>query len=114
MDRERVSPDHFSQTPRHQTSRHLGSLLKNYLQTVSVKCRQQPQLVLSAWGRVLDEPFSSMTKAVRFDEGTLYVHVSNSTLLSILNRGPDRARLLKALQDAVPGVEIRSISFRIG
>lgn len=96
------------------TSRHLKSLLKGYMHNVSVKCKQQPQLVLAAWSKVLDAPFSTMTKAVRFDEGTLHVHVSNSTLLSILNRAPDRQRLLKALQDAVPGVQIRAISFRIG
>ncbi len=84
------------------------------MHNVSVKCKQQPQLVVAAWPNVIGEPFSTMTKAVRFDEGTLFVNVSNSTLLSILNRAPDRQRLLKALQDAVPGSQIRTISFRIG
>ncbi len=103
-------------TPRERlsTSHKLSDLLQNYLSTISHKCRLQPQLVIKAWHKVVGESFASMTKAIRFDEGVLLVHVSNSTLMSILNRTQDKERLRKALQDLVPGVEVRSIVFRIG
>ena len=100
--------------PRELTSQRLEPLLNKYLQSISAKCRQQPQLVLAAWPKGIGEQFAQMSKAVRFSDGVLLVHVANSTLMSIVSRPSDRARLLRALQEQVPGIEIKGINFRVG
>ena len=97
-----------------RSSHRLRDLMSKYMHSISVKCKQQPQLVLALWPKVIGEQFAPMTKAIRFDEGILYVTVSNSTLLSILSRQSDKVRLIKALQELVPGQHIRTINFRIG
>lgn len=55
-----------------------------------------------------------MTKALSFDAGKLVVLVHNSTLLSLLCRKEDKARLVAAYQARVPGIVISDILFRLG
>lgn len=98
---------------RLSTSHKLSDLLLAYIANVGKKCNAQPLLVLQAWPQVIGQ-FASMTRATRFIEGVLHVSVSNSTLLSLLSTPKDKARLVHELMQKVPGVQIKSIVFRIG
>jgi hypothetical protein len=69
---------------------------------------------MELWAHVVSPSYVNMTRAVRFDEGVLYVQVSNSSLLSVLHGASEKKKLIEALQAKVPDVLIRDISFRMG
>lgn len=96
------------------TSRMLHELLPHVLQKVGSLYKTQPDVVIAAWARVIHEKFAPLTKAVRFEEGILYVTVKNSTLLSLLSTPTDKERLLMQLRKEVPGASVKGIHFRIG
>lgn len=95
------------------TNHMLGELLAAYVTKIGKKCNAQPLLVLKAWPEVIGQ-FAHMTRATRFEDGVLHVSVSNSTLLSLLSNPKDKARLMQALMQRVPGIELKSIVFRNG
>ncbi len=96
------------------TSVYLKELLQRYLCVVSEKSALKPDLVLKTWSQVVGPQIAAMTKATRFDQGSLYVAVKNSTLLSILSSGPDKKRLLREISLRLPGVQVQDIVFRFG
>ena len=109
----------YDRTPPHQegsgtTSRQLSDLARRYLAHLEQKMQAKPQEILEAWPRVIGPSFASMTQAVQFEDGVLYVKVRNSSLLSLLHSASERARLVDALRKEIPDVEIKDISFRIG
>jgi hypothetical protein len=95
------------------TNKQLKDLLPKALGSIGAMHRDRPDLVLAAWPEVIGEKLASMTKATSFDQGVLYVKVSNSTLYSLLAQH-ERGRLLKSLREKFPSVEIKNIHFRIG
>ena len=95
------------------TNKHLKDLLPKVLGSIGAMHRDRPDLVMAAWPLVIGEKHASMTKAVSFDKGVLFVKVSNSTLYSLLSQH-ERGRLLKSLREKFPSVEIKNIQFRIG
>ena len=95
------------------TNKRLQDLLPKALGQIGAMQRDRPDLIVSAWPQVIGEKLASMTKAVSFDKGVLYVKVSNSTLYSLLAQH-ERGRLLKSLREKFPSVEIKNICFRMG
>ncbi|MCB1114440.1 MAG: DUF721 domain-containing protein [Chlamydiia bacterium] len=95
------------------TSKKVGDLLAGVLGTVSEKYQDKPDLILATWPSIVGEKLAPMAKAVRFDEGILYVKVKNSTLYSLLEQSEKR-RLMATLKKKFPKVEIRGIQFRMG
>jgi hypothetical protein len=95
------------------TTHHLGQILPEVLRAVGVKFSDRPDLILAAWPEIIGAPLAKMAEAVAFDEGVLHVKVKNSSLYSLLNQ-QDRPRLLQALRQKFPNVNIKTILFRIG
>lgn len=94
------------------TSRHVADLLSTALSELTDNCQERPDLVLAAWPEIIGPRHASMTQAVSLCEGILTVKVKNSTLHSLLSRH-DRYRILAALQQRFPKVNIQNIVFRI-
>ena len=95
------------------TNKHLRALLPKVLGRIAAMHRDRFDLVLAAWPQLIGEQLAPMTRAVSFDQGVLYVKVSNSTLYSLLAQH-ERGRLLKSLREQFPTVDIKNIRFRIG
>jgi hypothetical protein len=96
------------------TSRQLKDLARRYLTHLEQTLQHKPREVVTLWPEVVAQPYLKMTRAVKFEDGVLHVHVSNSALLSLLHELSERKRLVEALQKKIPEVEIKDISFRIG
>jgi hypothetical protein len=95
------------------TNKHLKDLLPKVLGNIGALHKNRPDLILAAWPQIIGEKLASMTKAVSFDQGVLFVKVSNSTLYSLLAQH-ERGRLIKCLREKFPSVDIKNIHFRIG
>ncbi len=95
------------------TNKQLVDLLPKMLSSIGAKHHDRPDLIIAAWPQIIGEKLASMTKAVSFDNGILFVKVSNSTLYSVLSQH-ERGRLLKSLRKKFPSIEIKNICFRIG
>jgi hypothetical protein len=95
------------------TNKQLKDLLPKALGSIGTLHRDRPDLIVAAWPQVIGEQLAPMTKAVSFDQGVLYVKVSNSTLYSLLAQH-ERGRLLKNLRGKFPSVDIKNIRFRLG
>lgn len=96
------------------TSRKLQDLLPQVLDTLQGKYSAQPKLLLDRWDSIIGTTLAPFTKAVRFEDGRLYVKVKNSTLLSLLHSPADKKKIIEAIRNALPGIVIRDILFRIG
>jgi hypothetical protein len=96
------------------TSRQLKDVARRYLAHLEQKLQSQPRAVVELWSTIAPPAVAGMTRAVKFEEGILYVHVSHSAVLSLLHEASERKRLVDALQQKIPEVAVRDISFRIG
>lgn len=94
------------------TNKQLKDLLPKVLGNIGALHRDRPDLILAAWPQIVGEKLADMAKAVAFENGVLYVKVSNSTLYSLLSQH-ERGRLLKLLREKFPSVEIKNIHFRV-
>ncbi len=94
------------------TTRTLDNLLSHVLQTIGERYKSDDLLVLQAWPHVVGSAISPYVKAKGFVDGVVHVSVQNATVLSLMHM--DKQRLLASLQKMVPGVIVRSLSFRIG
>jgi hypothetical protein len=97
-----------------KTSLHLKHLARQYLTSLEKRVQEKPREVLECWAKIVQAPYASLTRAIKFEDGVLHVAVRHSTLLSILHSPPEKERLLKALLRQVPDAKIRDIVFRIG
>ncbi len=95
------------------TNKHLKELLPKLLGGIGALHRDRPDLIIASWPHLIGEKLASMTQAMSFEKGILFVRVSNSTLYSILSQN-ERGRLLKSLRQKFPSVEIKNIHFRMG
>ena len=96
------------------TSRKLQDLLPQVLGSLQWKYNAQPKLLLDEWANIIGDTLAPLTRAVRFEDGVLHVKVKNSTLLSLLHSPADKQKILEAIRNALPGIVIRNILFRIG
>lgn len=95
------------------TNKQLKDVLPKVLGAIGALHKDRPDLILAAWPEIIGKTQASMTKAVAFEKGILYVKVSNSPLYSLLAQH-ERKRLLRHLKERFPSVEIKNIHFRIG
>jgi len=103
-----------SNNPTKVTTQKLPDLLAKVMTEVKGRYNSQPDLLLQAWPNIVGPTFAPMTKAVRFEDGVLYVLVKNSTLLSLLSSPHDKQKLLDAIRKTFSGIVIRNIVLRIG
>lgn len=108
----------IKRTPRNYdgnepTGKRIGDILPGILSNLSGKFKDQPHLILEAWPEIVGEKVSRFSRAVCFKEGTLEVHVKNSSLLSLLVEH-EKNRLLAQLKKRFPKVRIQDIFFKIG
>ena len=96
------------------TSRTLRALAGDYVIELGKKVKTNPKLVLQLWPEIIGSHMAAMTKAIKFENGSLFVLVNNSTLLSLLHRKEEKRLLLEAFKNKAPGVTISDIIFRLG
>ncbi len=95
------------------TNKQIKDLLPRVLNQIGALHRDRPDLIMAAWSEIIGETLAPMTKAVAFDKGVLTVKVNNSTLYSLLSQH-ERSRLLTALRNRFPSIDIKNIHFRVG
>lgn len=95
------------------TSHSFSKLLPFVLGKISEVHQERPDLVLASWPSIIGPKLATMTEAVSFVNGVLVVKVKNSTLHSLLSTN-DKPRLLSALRQKFPKVQIFNIMFKIG
>ena len=94
------------------TTHNVGHLLSAALSKLHGVYQESPELVMAAWSEIIGPKLVSMTQVVSFCDGILTVKVKNATLLSLLSRH-DKPRILAALRQKFPRVNIANIIFRI-
>lgn len=95
------------------TSHTIKELLPRVLGRVTRIYGERGDVIIKAWPDVIGPNLSGMTQAVSFEEGVLYVKVRNSTLYSLLTQH-DKPKILQKLRQKFPGVNIKTIIFRMG
>jgi hypothetical protein len=95
------------------TSRPLNGLLAGALARLDSARSKNPQQVLQVWPSIVGPQMAPFTKANRFEEGTLYVTVTNSMVYSLL-AGSEKIHLLETLKQKMPDSGVQNIVFRLG
>ncbi len=95
------------------TGRSLNQLIPKVLQGIQDKQALRPDLIVKAWGSIVGDKIAAMSRAIKFDEGTLFVNVQSSTLLGILQQY-EKKRLIGELRKRFPSAGVKNIIFRIG
>jgi hypothetical protein len=96
-----------------KTSKQISAILPRLLEQIGQRFATRPDLVLVAWPEVVGSRLASMTKATSFEDGVLFVRVSNSTLYSLLNQY-DKSRIIQNLRQKFPNTVIKTVLFRLG
>jgi len=95
------------------TNKLLKNFLPGILSDIETKYLKNPNFIISYWPKLVGKKLSPMTKAVSFENKTLYVIVKSSTLFSILKLH-EKQRLLSLLQEKFSKDTIRNIIFKLG
>lgn len=96
-----------------KTSKPISSLLPSFLTQISKRFETRADIILAAWPEVIGARLASMTKAVSFEDGVLFVRVNNSTLYSLLDQY-DKPRIIQNLRKKFPNTLIKTLLFRLG
>jgi hypothetical protein len=96
------------------TTKKLGEILPKVMAKLQANVSSQPKAIIDAWPAIIGPELAPMTRALRFENGVLYVNVKNSTLLSLLSNQKDKQKLLDQYKMKLTGIQIRNIMFRIG
>jgi len=96
-----------------QVGRTIREMLPIVLRQIGRRVHGDRDVVLAAWPEIVGAQFAPLTRAISFEEGVLTVVVSNASLYSLLAHR-DRKRLLHALREKLPNVEIKHLNVRIG
>ncbi len=96
------------------TSKKLVDLLPEAMRQIQVRYKVAPAAIVDVWPEIIGPAFAVYTKAVRFDEGVLYVHVKNSATMSLIANPADKGRVLEQYRVRFPQTVIKNIVFRIG
>ena len=98
----------------HKRGAHMvADLLPRVLQRMDRAVAQKPEQVLASWPDLVGTSLAKMTRAVSFEHGIFRVHVTHSTLYSLLVEH-EKGRLLALLRKKFPNAEIRDLMFRLG
>ena len=92
---------------------HLKNLLPSVLDHIENRRIEGGNVVVITWPKVVGKRLSSMTEALYFEEGVLFVKVKNSSLYSLLVEH-EKQRLLNELKARLPKIKICNIRFKMG
>jgi hypothetical protein len=96
-----------------RVGRTLKELLPLVLRQIGRRVHGDREIVLAAWPEIIGPQFAPMARAASFEEGVLTVVVTNASLFSLIAYR-DRKRLIQALRDKLPNVDIKHLNVRIG
>ena len=104
-----------SRTPRNyfgtqNPAKQMSDLLPEIIVDLGRKIKDPREEIYQFWRDLMGEKMAPLTQPVSFVDGVLTVKVKSSTLYSLL-AGPEKARLLRALQEKF---SIRNLVFRVG
>ena len=80
------------------TNKLLKNTLPNIFSDIESKYLKNPSFIINYWPKLVGKKLAPMTKAISFENKTLYVLVKSSTLLSIL-KTQEKKRLLTLMQE---------------
>jgi hypothetical protein len=103
----------FDHDQPNRSGRTIRELLPLVLRQIGRRVNGDREVVLAAWPEIIGSQFAPMARAASFEEGVLTVVVTNASLFSLLAYR-DRKRLLQALREKLPNVEIKHLNVRIG
>jgi len=95
------------------TNKLLKNIMPSIFNDIESKYLKNPSFIINYWPKLVGKKLSPMTKALSFENNTLYVLVKSSTLLSIL-KTQEKKRLLSLLQEKFSKEIIKNIIFKIG
>ncbi len=95
------------------TNKLLKNIVPNLFNDVKSKYLKNPNFIINYWPKLVGKKLAPMTKAVSFENKTLFVLVKSSTLLSIL-KTQEKKRLLDLMQDRFSKDAIKNIVFKMG
>ena len=95
------------------TGRLAKELLPDILRRLDTRREDKILLLKEAWPKVVGPKLAPMTSVEGFEQGTLRIKLTNSTLLSVL-AGQERDRLLQKMREIFPSVMIKNLHFFIG
>ena len=95
------------------TNKLLKNIVPSIFNDIESKYLKNPNFIINYWPKLVGKKLSPMTKAISFENKTLYVLVKSSTLLSIL-KTQEKRRLLTLMQEKFSKDTIRNIIFKIG
>jgi len=96
------------------TSRYLADVASQYLTCLREKMSCNPKEVLDLWPQIIGPARASMTKAVRFEKGVLFVSVNNSMLFSLLRNPAEKKTVLERCKKLSPRSGVVDITFYFG
>ncbi len=95
------------------TGRQIKDLLPKVLQGFEKMQAAKLRHLVDAWPEIIGSKLAPMTRIEGFEQGTVKIKVTNSTLLSLLS-GPEKNKILTLLRKRFPGAGIAKLHFFIG
>ena len=87
----------------------IGDILPAVLKSAGLEQKLRDQEVLTLWPSVVGEEIAARTKALKIDNGVLYVHVEHSVWLQELYFM--ESDILRKLKEKAPRIKCRKIRF---
>lgn len=108
----------YQRTPKNYdgtrpTTHRLSDVLPAIASGLEIDQQKRPDLILAAWPEIIGPRLAPLAQAVRFEKGTLFVKVKNSSIYHLLSQY-EKAKLLLKLQEKFPHSEICHLMFRLG
>ncbi len=96
------------------TSKKLTDMLPSAMKRIQSSYKISPEVLLQAWSEIIGPSFSPFTKAIRFEDGVLYIGVKNAAVMSLLAHASEKKRIIDCYRARFSHVLVKNIIFRIG
>lgn len=103
--------DSKERSEKFPAGRPIQDLLPSFLKSIERGKNNNGSQIEEVWAKLIGEKMIPFTRIQTLHEGVLFVQVSSPTLLNLLAL-KEKPRLLKALQQELPHLQIKTIVFR--
>lgn len=96
---------------RYPAGRPIGDLLAGVVKGINSAQAKKFSKMGKVWTDLMGPQYAKMTVIEKFSNGILYIKVSSASLYSLLAM-QEKPRLIRAVQEALPSLELTNIVFR--
>lgn len=96
---------------RYPAGRPIGDLLPGVVKGIDSAQSKKFSKVGKLWAELIGPKYANMTVIEKLNGGILYIKVSSASLHSLLAM-QEKPRLIRAIQEALPSLELTNIVFR--